>query len=93
MRDKILAIDQGTTNTKALLVDAEGRIVARGAQPTAISYPRPGWVEQDAREIWRCTRGYQMIGKQRGRVCWRSYGIQAFDAAGLRRGNRRGRRD
>lgn len=51
----ILAIDQGTTNTKALLVDAEGAIVARGAVPTGVSYPRPGWVEQDPRELWRCT--------------------------------------
>jgi glycerol kinase len=51
----ILAIDQGTTNTKALVVDPSGRVLARGSIPTAISYPQPGWVEQDALEIWRCT--------------------------------------
>jgi len=55
MGHNILAIDQGTTNTKALVINATGRILARGSQPTAISYPQPGWVEQDAREIWRCT--------------------------------------
>jgi glycerol kinase len=56
MSKNILAIDQGTTNTKALVVDPSGAILAHGSQPTAISYPRPGWVEQDALEVWRCTR-------------------------------------
>jgi glycerol kinase len=55
MSHNILAIDQGTTNTKALVVDPAGRMVARGSQPTAISYPQPGWVEQDALDIWRGT--------------------------------------
>jgi glycerol kinase len=49
----ILAIDQGTTNTKALLVNAAGVVVARAARPLAVSYPQAGWVEQDARELWR----------------------------------------
>jgi glycerol kinase len=56
MNENILAIDQGTTNTKALVIDPSGTILARGSQPTAISYPQPGWVEQDALEVWRCTR-------------------------------------
>jgi glycerol kinase len=55
MGHNILAIDQGTTNTKALVIDPAGRILMRGSQPTAIGYPQPGWVEQDALEIWRCT--------------------------------------
>ncbi len=55
MAGNILAIDQGTTNTKALVIDPSGRILARGSQPTAIRYPQPGWVEQDALEIWQCT--------------------------------------
>jgi len=54
--ENILAIDQGTTNTKALVAGPSGTILARGSQPTAISYPQPGWVEQDALEVWRCTR-------------------------------------
>jgi len=48
----ILAIDQGTTNTKALLVDHRGTIVARANRPTALSHPQPGWAEQSAAEIW-----------------------------------------
>ena len=50
--DHILAIDQGTSATKAVLVDAAGAIVARGSAPVALHTPRPGWVEQDANEIW-----------------------------------------
>ena len=51
----ILAIDQGTTNTKALLVGPDGAVLARGSVPTGVAYPQPGWVEQDPLEIWRCT--------------------------------------
>ncbi len=53
MSAPILTIDQGTTNTKALLVDGEGRIVRRASRPVPLSYPQPGWVEQDALAIWR----------------------------------------
>src|SRR5690242_17457828 len=49
----ILAIDQGTTNTKALLMSADGRIVARASRPQSQSYPQPSWVEQDPVAIWQ----------------------------------------
>jgi glycerol kinase len=52
-RRHILAIDQGTTNTKVLLFDDESRVVARASQPVAIAFPQPGWVEQDPAAIWR----------------------------------------
>ena len=55
MRAFILAINQGTTNTKALALDPDGRIVGRHSVPTPIAYPRPGWVEQSGDEIWRAT--------------------------------------
>lgn len=48
----ILAIDQGTTNTKALLVCADGRVLGAGAATVGVSSPRPGWVEQDPERIW-----------------------------------------
>src|SRR5271165_3937188 len=48
----ILAIDQGTTNTKALLMDRSGNVRARSSRSLAIGFPQPGWVEQDARELW-----------------------------------------
>lgn len=46
--DLILAIDQGTTNTKALLVDADGHVHGQAAVPNIVTYPRPGWAEQSA---------------------------------------------
>jgi glycerol kinase len=49
--DLVLAIDQGTSSTKCILVDATGAIVSRAAVPISVSYPRPGWVEQDPDEI------------------------------------------
>lgn len=52
----ILAIDQGTTNTKAVLVDLQGRIVARASCSPGISYPQPAWVEQDPMELWDSVR-------------------------------------
>jgi len=53
MRDGlILAIDQGTTNTKALLVDGAGSVAARASRTVETSYPRPAWVEQDGLALW-----------------------------------------
>jgi glycerol kinase len=48
----ILAIDQGTTNTKALVVTEEAGIIAQAACPTAVHYPQPGWAEQSGEVIW-----------------------------------------
>jgi glycerol kinase len=52
----ILAIDQGTTNTKALLISGRGEIVARSSFPVEVAYPQPAWVEQDGRALWRSVR-------------------------------------
>lgn len=49
----ILAIDQGTTNTKALLIDETGAVVARASEPVEVRFPQPGWVEEDPLELWR----------------------------------------
>ncbi len=43
----ILAIDQGTSSTKALAVNERGEVVARGSAPVELATPRPGWVEHD----------------------------------------------
>ena len=52
-RKFILAFDEGTTNTKASLVDEAGSIVKEASRPVSIAYPQPAWVEQDAWEIWQ----------------------------------------
>jgi glycerol kinase len=52
----ILAIDQGTTGTTCLVFDREGRIAGRAYSEFEQHFPRPGWVEHDAAEIWEVTR-------------------------------------
>ena len=49
----LLAIDQGTTSTRAILFDAEARPVRSHAVPLRQIYPANGWVEHDPGEIWR----------------------------------------
>ncbi len=53
MRDLILTIDQGTTNTKAFLINREGKIVRSTQRTFKQYYPRPGWVEHSPEEIWK----------------------------------------
>lgn len=52
MKKYILAIDQGTTSSRAILFDRGGRIVASAQQEFPQYFPKPGWVEQDGGEIW-----------------------------------------
>ena len=51
----ILAIDQGTTGTTCLVFDEEGKIAGRAYREFEQHFPRPGWVEHDAAEIWEVT--------------------------------------
>ncbi|MFC5470239.1 glycerol kinase GlpK [Cohnella suwonensis] len=53
MERYILSLDQGTTSTRALLVNAQGNIAAMAQREIVLSYPHPGWVEGDAEQIWR----------------------------------------
>ncbi|MCI0467097.1 MAG: SecD/SecF family protein translocase subunit, partial [Beijerinckiaceae bacterium] len=48
----LLAIDQGTTSTRSLLFSASGRLIFTAQREHSQSYPQPGWVEHDPREIW-----------------------------------------
>ncbi|HEX5031497.1 MAG TPA: glycerol kinase GlpK [Candidatus Eisenbacteria bacterium] len=50
--ERVLAIDQGTTGTTALLLDRNGRVTGRGYAELPQHFPRPGWVEHDGDEIW-----------------------------------------
>jgi len=52
----ILALDAGTTNVKAILVNLQGNIVARSSTPLEIHFPKDGWVEQSAAEILSAAR-------------------------------------
>ncbi len=48
----ILALDQGTTSSRAILFDGAGRAVSVSQKPFSQFYPKPGWVEHDPLEIW-----------------------------------------
>ncbi len=52
----LLAIDQGTTNTKVIIVNSLGKDIAQAAKPVEIKFPKPAWVEQDALQIWQSVR-------------------------------------
>ena len=48
----LLALDQGTSSSRSIVFDTEGRIVAMAQREFRQHYPQPGWVEHDAQEIW-----------------------------------------
>lgn len=52
----ILAIDQGTTGTTCIVFDEQGQPIGRAYGEISQHFPRPGWVEHDAEEIWQQTR-------------------------------------
>ncbi|MGH8805335.1 MAG: glycerol kinase GlpK [Polaromonas sp.] len=49
----LLALDQGTSSSRSIVFDDEGRVVASAQQELPQIYPKPGWVEHDPMEIWR----------------------------------------
>jgi glycerol kinase len=72
----LVAIDQGTTSTRAIVFDERGRPVATGQLEHRQSFPKPGWVEHDAAEIWHNTR--EVIG-----IALAKADITRHDVAGI----------
>jgi glycerol kinase len=72
----ILALDQGTTSSRAILFDQEGRIIASAQKEFTQIFPSPGWVEHDPMEIWSTQVGVasEVISK---------HGIDQFDIAAI----------
>src|SRR3982074_3584045 len=68
----VLAIDQGTTGTTAMVIGADGKVAGRGYREITQHFPQPGWVEHDAEEIWSAVQ---------------ATASQALDAAGARPGD------
>lgn len=52
MEQYILALDQGTSSSRAILFNCSGEIVRRCSQEIPLTFPQPGWVEQDPEDIW-----------------------------------------
>ena len=56
MKDAILAIDQGTTSSRAIIVDSSGEVLHMEQEEIITHFPSNGWVEQDPEEIWNKTQ-------------------------------------
>jgi glycerol kinase len=72
----ILAIDQGTTSTRAIVFDADRKLAGVGQQEFAQHFPRSGWVEHDAEDLWATTVATCETALRRA-------GIGASDLAGI----------
>ena len=68
MDDRLLVIDEGTSSTRAMLFDTAGQCLGLAQNPLTTRFPQPGWVEQDAAEIWRLTLAVtrQMVARAGG---------------------------
>ena len=78
----LLALDQGTTSSRAIVFDATGHPVAQAQQEFRQSFPRPGWVEHDPEEIWSSQLAT-------AREALRIAGLQARDIAAIGLTNQR----
>lgn len=78
----ILALDQGTTSSRALIFDRAGRICAVAQEPLPQHFPQPGWVEHDASDIWQGQLAT-------ARAALAQAGLQASDIAAIGIANQR----
>ena len=76
MSKLILAIDQGTTGTRTYLFDHSGRVVGSAYQEFTQYFPKPGWVEHDANEIWRTV-------EETGKKALKSAGVKPSQIAAI----------
>jgi len=87
-----LGIDIGTSSSKGVLTDTEGRIVARAERAHTVSTPYPGWVEHDAENVWWAdfvAIARELLGEADSRACLRGLAVSGIgpcllpaDAAG-----------
>ena len=64
----ILAIDEGTTGVTCLVIDRDGQVRGRAYSEFTQHFPRPGWVEHDAEEIWDVTRRVARVATAEARI-------------------------
>jgi glycerol kinase len=82
MSQYIMALDQGTTNSRTLIFNKAGEIVSSSQQEFKQIYPQPGWVEHDPEEIW--TSQFQTIRQALDRANLRASEISAIGMANQR---------
>src|SRR5690606_28049457 len=78
----VLALDQGTTSSRAMVFDERGQVVAVGQKELEQHYPRPGWVEHKPLDIWSSQVGVAAEALSRA-------GLQARDIAAVGIANQR----
>ncbi len=73
----VLALDQGTTGSTAMVLGADGRVLGHAYSEFSQHFPQPGWVEHDAEEIWQVTRrvGREAMAAASGEADVRAVGI------------------
>ncbi len=76
MSKYIMALDAGTTSNRAILFDHDGKIVSVAQREFTQIYPKPGWVEHDANEIWSTMLGVAVETMAKA-------GVSAEDVAGI----------
>ena len=76
MKEYILALDQGTTSSRAIIFDNEGLPVATAQKEFRQYFPKPGWVEHDADEIWASQSGVALEAIKKAKL--RSVNIKAI---------------
>src|SRR3954470_9357078 len=64
----VLALDQGTTSSRAIVFGRDGSILSLSQQEFRQFFPRPGWVEHDGEEIWRTQRDVAADALQRAGI-------------------------
>ncbi|ADB41897.1 glycerol kinase GlpK [Spirosoma linguale] len=78
MPSYIAAIDQGTTSTRCIVFDRQGKIVSVAQKEHKQIYPQPGWVEHDPEEIWRNTLEVIALARIKGKLS-----VQDIKAVGI----------
>jgi len=76
MKEYILALDQGTTSSRAIVFDNDGRPVATAQKEFRQYFPKPGWVEHDADEIWSSQSGVALDAIRKAKL--KSINIRAI---------------
>ncbi len=54
----VMALDEGSSSARAVLVNMEGQLVAEARNPVIPNFPRPGWVELDPVALWQAQRAF-----------------------------------
>ena len=79
----IVAIDEGTTGTRTVAFDSSGQIVCQSYRTLGISFPKPGWVEQDPAELWE--RTLETLEEVVAQCCKQGYTIAAIGISNQRK--------